>query len=121
MISFGSVPAPSSASTKAASRRVFLSASVPDDKRTSIILLKTEKTLEHVVVGISCFDACFMYGTRDRIFFVSGSACFHRHCEQWHESLPMMRDGRAERQRGQGAVARYSSGLYRGSGSSFIV
>jgi hypothetical protein len=32
-----------------------------------------------------------MYGTRDRIFFVSGSAGFHCHGEQWHESLPMMR------------------------------
>ena len=36
-----------------------------------------------------------MYGTRDRIFFVSGSARFHRHGEQWHERLPMMKDGRA--------------------------
>jgi hypothetical protein len=34
-----------------------------------------------------------MYGTRDRIFFVSGSVRFHRHGEQWHESLPMMKDG----------------------------
>src|SRR5882757_11016950 len=32
-----------------------------------------------------------MYGTRDRIFFVSGSAGFHCYGEQWHESLPMMR------------------------------
>src|ERR1700720_1001606 len=58
-------------------------------------LLKTKKTLEHVVVGISCLDACFMYGTGDRILFVSGSARFHRHGEQWHESLPMIKDGRA--------------------------
>ena len=36
-----------------------------------------------------------MYGTRDRVFFLSGSARFHRHGEQWHESLPMMKDGRA--------------------------
>jgi hypothetical protein len=28
-----------------------------------------------------------MYGTRDRIFFISGSARFHRHGEQWHWSL----------------------------------
>jgi hypothetical protein len=26
-----------------------------------------------------------MYGMRDRIFFVSGSARIHRHGEQWHE------------------------------------
>jgi len=26
-----------------------------------------------------------MYGTRDRSFFVSGSAGFHCHGEQWHE------------------------------------
>jgi hypothetical protein len=58
-------------------------------------LLKTKNTLEQVVVGISCLDACFMYGTRDRICFVSGSARFHRHGEQWHESLPTMKDGRA--------------------------
>jgi hypothetical protein len=36
-ISFGSVQAPSSSSTKAASKRLFLSASVPDDTSTSII------------------------------------------------------------------------------------
>ena len=36
-----------------------------------------------------------MSKTRDRIFLVSGSARFHRHGEQWHESLPMMKDGRA--------------------------
>ena len=35
-----------------------------------------------------------MNGTRDRIFFVRGSARFHCHGEQWHESLPMMKDGR---------------------------
>jgi hypothetical protein len=29
-------------------------------------------------------------------FFVSGSARFHRHGEQWHEILRMMKDGRAE-------------------------
>src|SRR5260370_37588675 len=109
MISFGSVPAASNTSTKAASRRVFLSASVPDDTGTSIIsifsgrglgktriveidfqvgLLKTEKALEHVVVGTSRLDACFMYGTRDRILFVRGSARFHRHGEQCPECLP---------------------------------
>src|SRR5580692_6697287 len=37
MISFGSVPAAPSTSTKAASRRVFPSASVPYDTRTSVI------------------------------------------------------------------------------------
>jgi hypothetical protein len=57
-------------------------------------LLQAKKTWEHVVVGISCLAACFMYGTRDRIFFVSGAARFHRHGEQWHEGLPMMKDGR---------------------------
>jgi hypothetical protein len=53
--------------------------------------------LEHIVVGISCLDACFMYGTRDRIFFFSGSARFHRDGKQWHESFSIGEDAKAFR------------------------
>src|SRR5271156_7239914 len=52
--------------------------------------LKTKQALEHVVVRISCLHACFMYGSRDRVFLLSSYARFHRHGEQWHESLPVI-------------------------------